>query len=396
MRNFSSAHGDQVYLSAADAGGQLTGYRVVVDFGPAAKDVSFGRYVTSTMNGSKVEFTAMSQRTFGVDNPPNVDDFRTGTGLANSGPRVGPVVISEVMYHPTDLAGGIDDLANEFIELRNITGTSVPLYDVSNPGNRWKLKDAVSFDFPASTSIPANGVLLVVSFNPATDTAALNAFRAKYGVQTGAIILGPYSGKLDNSSDSVELARPDPPQTSGPDLGLVPYILVDKVKYSDAAPWPVGADGIGQSLTRITLSNYGNDPVNWTAATPTPGPQGANPDSDGDGMDDAWENLYFGNLNRNGSGDFDNDRMNDLDEFLGGTLPNNASSSLRLQVTGTGPTVLRFDAVANKSYTVEYKNNLNVPTWTLLQNVPAGAARTVQLTSPTAGTTNHFYRVRTP
>jgi hypothetical protein len=394
--SLSSANGDQVYLSAADAGGQLTGYRTVVDFGPAAKDVSFGRYVTSAMNGNKVEFAAMSQRTFGVDNPPTVDDFRAGTGKTNSGPMVGPVVISEVMYHPTDLAGGVDDVASEFVELRNITGNAVPLYDPAFPTNVWRLKDAVSFNFPPGTSIPANGTIVVVSFNPG-DTAALDAFRTKYSVQAGAVILGPYSGKLDNSSDSVELARPDPPQTTpGPEFGLVPYILVDKVKYSDVAPWPTTPDGTGQSLTRATLGNYGNDPVNWTAATPTPGPQGANPDTDGDGMDDAWEQQYFGNLNRNGSGDFDTDGMTDLEEFLGGTNPTLASSSLRLRILSTGPTVLRFDAAANKAYTIEYKNNLSASSWTFLQSVPSGAARTVQLTDGTAGGTGRFYRVRTP
>lgn len=394
--SLSSAKGDQVYLSVADAGGQLTGYRLFVEFGPAANGVSFGRYITSALNGSKVEFTALSARTFGVDNPPTVDDFRTGTGKTNSGPLVGPVVISEIMYHPPDLAGGVDDIANEFIELRNITGSAVPLYDPANPANVWKLKDAVSFNFPPNTSIAANGTILVVSFNP-SDTATLNAFRTKYGVQAGAVILGPYSGKLDNSSDSVELARPDPPQTTpGPDFGFVPYILMDKVKYFDAAPWAVAADGGGQSLTRITLANYGNDPVNWTSAVPTPGPQGANPDSDGDGMDDTWEQTYFGNLNRNGAGDFDSDGMTDLEEFLGGTNPTLASSSLRLRILSTGPAILRFDAASNKTYIVEYQNNLNSTSWTFMQSVASGAARTVQMTNSSAGTTNRFYRVRTP
>jgi len=394
--SLSSANGDQVYLSAADAGGVLTGYRAVVDFGPAANGVSFGRYITSALNGSRVEFTAMAQRTFGVDNPPNLDDFRTGTGKTNSGPLVGPVVVSEIMYHPPDLVGGIDDSTNEFVELRNITTTNVPLYDIAFPTNRWKLKDAVSFDFPPGTTIPPNGTILVVSFNP-SDTAALNAFRAKYGVQAGAVILGPWNGKLVNSSASVELARPDPPQTvPGPDFGFVPYILVDKVKYFDVAPWPAGADGTGQSLTRLTLANYGNDPVNWTNAVPTPGPQGFNPDADGDGMDDAWETNYFGNISRTGSGDFDSDGMTDLQEFLAGTNPVQASSNLRLTLTGRAPTVLRFNAVSNKTYNVEYKTNFNSPAWTFLQSVPTGTNRTIQITNSTAGPTNRFFRVRIP
>ena len=60
------------------------------------------------------------------------------------------------------------------------------------------------------------------------------------------------------------------------------------------------------------------------------------------------------------------------------------------------PTVLRFDATAGKAYTVEHKNRLTDPSWTLVQSVPSGAARPVQVTNSAAGTTNRFYRVRTP
>lgn len=393
--SLSSAKGDEVYLSVADANNILTGYRTVVSFGAAANGVSFGRYITSGLNAGKVEFTAMAQRTFGVDNPPTLDDFRAGTGKTNSGPLVGPVVISEVHYHPVDLIGGVDNLADEFVEIRNITGAAVPLYDPAYPTNVWRLRDAVSFRFPPNASIPANGIIVVVGFNP-TNTALLNAFKTKFSVQAGAVILGPFDGKLDNSTDSVELARPDAPQATGSDAGLVPFILVDKVKYLDLTPWPVAADGAGQSLTRVTLGNYGNDPVNWTGATPTPGPQGANPDTDGDGMDDAWENLYFGNLSRTGSADSDGDGMTDLQEFLGGTNPTSAASSLRLQIISANPSVLQFVTATNKAYTVEFKNTFGETSWTFLQSVPGGAARTVHVTNSMAGTTNRFYRVRTP
>jgi hypothetical protein len=44
-------------------------------------------------------------------------------------------------------------------------------------------------------------------------------------------------------------------------------------------------------------------------------------DTDGDGMDDAWEIAHFGNLDRDGTGDFDGDGISDLDEFLAGTDP---------------------------------------------------------------------------
>jgi hypothetical protein len=44
-------------------------------------------------------------------------------------------------------------------------------------------------------------------------------------------------------------------------------------------------------------------------------------DSDGDGMLDAWEVQYFGSLDRDGNGDFDQDGISDLDEFIYGSDP---------------------------------------------------------------------------
>jgi hypothetical protein len=83
-------------------------------------------------------------------------------------------------------------------------------------------------------------------------------------------LFGPYNHKLANSSGKVELLKPDAPVlTPGPDFGSVPYILVDEVDYSDAAPWPAYADGFGASLQRIDVTAYGNDPINWAAAAPS-------------------------------------------------------------------------------------------------------------------------------
>lgn len=44
-------------------------------------------------------------------------------------------------------------------------------------------------------------------------------------------------------------------------------------------------------------------------------------DSDGDGLLDWWEIYYFGDLQRDGTGDFDGDGLSDLFEFQGGGDP---------------------------------------------------------------------------
>src|SRR6185436_17461806 len=109
----------------------------------------------------------------------------------------------------------------EFIELYNSGTTLAPLYDPGAPTNTWRLRDAVDYNFPLNTSIAPGGYLLVVSFDPATNLAAKAQFQARYG--SNSVLYGPYSGKLDNSNERIELYKPDPPNTNS----VIPYVLVE-------------------------------------------------------------------------------------------------------------------------------------------------------------------------
>jgi hypothetical protein len=259
--SFSSARGDEVYLSQASAPGVLTGYRASAEFGAGENGVSFGRFATSV----GVDFTAMSARTFGVDNPATTNDFRMGMGKTNAYPKVGPVVFNEIMYHPMDTNDAL-----EFVEMHNLLGTPIVLHDPAHTNNTWRVRKGIEFEFPSGTTIPAGGYLVLVSFDPLTDAASLAAFQSDYG--TNATLLGPYRGKLDNNGDALELQKPDEPVTTpGPDFGLVPYIVADRVVYGDTAPWPTAPDGTGPSLKKTTATLYGNEPLNWNSGSPTPG-----------------------------------------------------------------------------------------------------------------------------
>jgi len=247
----SSANGDQVYLTAADSSGELTRFCDMVVFEPSENGISFGRFPDGT--GALV---TLADPTFGVPAPATLDEFRQGTGAANSFPRLGPVVVSEVMYHPPDIAGA-DNAADEYIELHNITGQPVRLYDPDYPSNTWKLISAVDFTIPAGVTIPGDGYLLIVG------TADIPAFRATYGLDASVQIYGPWAGKLDNSGESIRLYKPDEP-----DLDVIPYILVDRVDYLDSHPWPAGPDGLGYGLERREPAGLGTDPANWQVSHP--------------------------------------------------------------------------------------------------------------------------------
>jgi hypothetical protein len=263
-----SAHGDTVYLSAVDAAGNLTGYRTGVEFGASENGVSFGRYTNST----GVEFVAQSQHTFGVDSPATLAQFRTSAGRANAYPKVGPIVINELMYHPVTPADTnlVENPDEEFVELYNFSSNSIALFDPNFPANTWHLSGGITFTFPTGAVMAARSYLLVVSFDPVANPATLSAFRTRFSVDASTVILGPFKGRLSDEGESIELYKPDPPSPA-PDAGFVPLILVDRVNYGITEPWPEAAAGGGASLQRRVASNYGNDPLNWKAEPPTAG-----------------------------------------------------------------------------------------------------------------------------
>jgi hypothetical protein len=244
-----------VCLSSAE-GYVLTGYREVEDFGASERGVSFGRYFKNSTGN--YNFVAMDSNT---------------PGSVNDNPKVGPIVINEIMYHPDWPEGGVynnDDY--EYIELYNITGQPVTLYDFVED-EPWKFTDGIEFTCPNSlpVAIPGGGYLLVVK-NPAAF-----AWRYPSVPLPPERILGPYDGRLRNSGERVELSKPGDVD----ELGIRHYIRVDRVNYSDGwhpedCPggvdlWPKEADGGGKSLSRKVSTDYGNDVINWDANEPSPG-----------------------------------------------------------------------------------------------------------------------------
>src|SRR6185295_1252229 len=94
-----SSHGDQAYLFSGLPSGELSGYYHGFDFDASQNGVSFGRHINSMTNE---HFVAQGTNSFGT---------------TNIGPRVGPLIISELMYHPPDV-NGADDSIDEYVELR--------------------------------------------------------------------------------------------------------------------------------------------------------------------------------------------------------------------------------------------------------------------------------------
>ncbi|MBE0534806.1 MAG: lamin tail domain-containing protein [Phycisphaerae bacterium] len=239
-----SENGETVYLTSG-LNGVMTGYTVQEDFNASETDISFGRYRKST---GTYNFIAMSDKT---------------PGYANAYPKIGPVVISEIMYNPSGNADA------EYVEMLNITDGDVTLYD-DGTGVPWIFQDGGGFTFTFPTTpvtLAAGERLLLVK--------DLAAFSTAFTPAAATQILVWSSGSLNNGGEQIQLAKPGDVDA----LGTRRYIRVDRVVYSDGShpdgdesdPWPPAADGNGSALHRIVATEYGNDIANWQAGPPTPG-----------------------------------------------------------------------------------------------------------------------------
>jgi hypothetical protein len=117
-------------------------------------------------------------------------------------------------------------------------------------------------------------------------------------------------------------------------------------------------------------------------------------DSDNDGMADSWENEFFGNLNRDGTGDADSDGLTDLQEFVLLSNPNDASSGRPAVGVGSigGGFRLSFTTALGRNYQVQVRNDVSSGAWTNLGAVIAGNGDTKTYDDLTA-LQRRFYRI---
>jgi hypothetical protein len=113
-------------------------------------------------------------------------------GQANAAPQIGPVVISRVMVHPAD--------KNQWIELTNLTGQPVPLYDPQAPTRTWMIGGAF-MRLPSGIVLPPHGSLWVAGRDPA---ALCLARMAPPGVR----VTGPFALPLSDRQLRLTLLQP--------------------------------------------------------------------------------------------------------------------------------------------------------------------------------------------
>lgn len=348
-----SENGETVYLFAPGDGLYLD-YLETESMGASATGISHGRHFKA--GSGTFNFVAMSAPT---------------PGAPNSLPVVGPVVISEIMYHPAANADA------EYVELANISSEPVTLHDAVE-NESWRIVSGVDLTFPADPAVvmqPGERILLVRNYF---------VFLGTYGAPEGTQILPWTAGALNNGGERLELALPGDVD----ELLERRFIRVDRVNYDDAGLWPAAADGAGASLTRVNLFAYGNDPANWIAAAPTPGTAHSPRETS---AYSAWvvDNGLPIHLSAAGL-DADLDGRPNLLEYVLGSRPDVADPMSSLPVTKSGDALEVAIALAaglnDVVVTLQQSSELAPADWELVPGAsiePHGNIQVLRATVPT-------------
>jgi hypothetical protein len=182
------------------------------------------------------------------DGAPTFTDLMSDTpGSRNTGPRLpgsdaarlrhDQIVINEIMYNP--LAGS----DGEFIELHN------PGTNAVNAGG-YRVDGGVQFIIPSNTVIAASGYLVI--------TKNHDWMLTHYPSLDPAVVVGNYSGRLNNRGDRVTLLFPEPD-----------FWLMDEVVYKDGGRWGQWSDGGGSSLELIDPHSDNRLASNWADSDET-------------------------------------------------------------------------------------------------------------------------------
>lgn len=129
---------------------------------------------------------------------------------------------------------------------------------------------------------------------------------------------------------------------------------------------------------------------------------GSNPDSDEDGLDDGWEQTFFGSLEESGENDSDGDGASNASEQIAGTDPTDSSSTFRLTIEelpgadGMPPFLnLSWFGLSSRSYFVQISEDLI--NWRVVSLIPGADGTTTYEDSvnfpPAAGDLPLYYRV---
>jgi hypothetical protein len=269
-----------------------------------------------------------------------------GSGVINSLPWVGSVVVSEIFYD-----GGASLDRFEYVVLLNRSREVVDLSVASDSEIGWRLAGGIDYTFRGDVAIQAGGEIVLVNFDPTSDLSQKRAFQEAFALPSDVLLLGPFAGRLGNDGDQLRLQRlARVPSVANPNEGDWVWLEEDRVEYRTESPWPAILPEPNQALSRVAVEAYGNDPANWNYADARPGhseePTGP---SVGDPMIKGIE-------------------------------------------VGDGEIILRVLVEAGRHYRVEYATNIEDTAWTELTRI-TGEGVELEIVDRSVSGEKRFYRI---
>jgi hypothetical protein len=263
-------------------------------------------------------------------------------------PLLDHLVVSEIMYDPAPetpaeaLAGwGSQDF--EYIELANLSSSlTLDLTDV-------RFTRGVEVDIAAGTRLGPGAYGLVVR--------SKSAFELRYG--KGLPVVGEFSSsRLDSGGEPLKLAYG----------GGVP---LREFRYDDEAPWPLGANGTGLSISYPTGSGplEQGEGLRWRVGPATPGQSNVFPQDWA-----SWLRNYFDPgdptyaVTSAPDADADADGQSNILEYILGSAPNVASSKgvvLAGTVEHEGARYFTLSFLQRPGVTVSIDTSSDLTAWSL-------------------------------
>jgi hypothetical protein len=230
-------------------------------------------------------------------------------------------------------------------------------------------------------------------------------------VPAGASLSGVPIGVTTNTSATIVVAGPgiyayrwklnDGPWSA--EVPLTNSILITTNMFANALPiqltgltngsytlYAIGKNSAGawQGTNEATVS------TTWTV-------NAGGTDTDNDGLPNDWEIANGTNpLVADADEDLDGDGASNFAEYIAGTAANDPGSFLKVTLApniASGASI-SFQAVSNRTYTLQYRDSLSVGTWNNLTNIPAQPANGVLQVQDLSATNvaSRYYRMATP
>jgi hypothetical protein len=235
----------------------------------------------------------------------------------------------------------------------------------------------------ANGSVTSDPVDLRILINPAVLIPPLNQSAVAGGNATFSLVITghppPFGYLLRKGSTIVTNYNSDEP---------IAFFTLFNVQSNNAGTYRLVVTNEANPSPGLTL-----DPVTLTILA----------DNDHDGLPDEWEAGHDLGTNNAADAQFDSDLdgQTNWQEYLAGTNPRDSQSLHKLAriflAAQEAAAVVEFNAVSNKTYTLQYRGSATTGAWARLADfVALPTNRLVSITNSLHGTEARYYRLLTP